>query len=232
MTDTGNFYAYLRISTQAEREKQRFNRQEKALKKYADKTGIEYLLTFKEDVSGKNFTDRKEWQKLERIIKSGDTIVFKDISRFTREAVNGYEKYMELLHNGINLIFLDNPTVSTDYIKEMLRVAEDQDLVARTSLESTIKLLLIVELDRVEKERLILIKRTKDGLAASSKKSGRPVGHLDKMTPALEKDIHRYLSDRTITQTELMKRHNISRNTLKKYISLIKDNAYTGGIPA
>ena len=82
MTDTGNFYAYLRISTQAEREKQRFNRQEKALKKYADKTGIEYLLTFKEDVSGKNFTDRKEWQKLERIIKSGDTIVFKDISLY------------------------------------------------------------------------------------------------------------------------------------------------------
>jgi DNA invertase Pin-like site-specific DNA recombinase len=73
---------------------------------------------FQEDESGKNFTDRKEWKRLEKLLQPGDTIIFKDISRFTREAENGYTKYMELLEKGIELIFIDNPTVSTDYIKQ------------------------------------------------------------------------------------------------------------------
>lgn len=213
----------MRISTQEERKKQRFNRQEKALEKYAKDNNIEYLLTFKEDASGKNFSERKQWNSLERLLQPGDTIVFKDISRFTREAENGYAKYMELFHKGVNLVFIDNQTISTDYIRQLLHVAKEQDLVARTSLEATVKLLLIVELDRVEKERLILIKRTKDGLASSDKVSGRPKGHLDKLTLELEKDIREYLQDRTITQKSIMDKHSISRNTLKKYASIIKD---------
>lgn len=219
-----NIFSYERISTQEERKKQRFNRQDKALEKYAADNGIKYVLTFREDVSGKNFSDREEWKRLESLLHEGDTIVFKDISRFTREAENGYEKYMELMHKGINLVFIDNQTISTDYIRQLLHVAEEQDLVAKTALESTVKLLLIVELDRVEKERLILIKRTMDGLNATDKKSGREVGHLDKMTPELKRDLLEYLKDRSITQQSIMKRHKISRNTLKKYASILKSN--------
>ena len=148
--------------------------------------------------------------------------MFKDISRFTREAENGYEKYMELLNKGIELIFIDNPTVSTPYIKELLRVAKEQSLVAKVSLESTIKLLLIVELDRVEQERLTIIKRIKDGIKASDKPSGRTQGKMDKMTAELRADILHYLDDRSVKQSDLMKKHNISRNTLKKYIDLVK----------
>lgn len=218
-----NVFAYMRISTQEERKKQRFNRQENALEKYAKDNNVEYLLIFKEDASGKNFSERKQWNSLERLLQPGDMVVFKDISRFTREAENGYTKYMELLHKNVNLVFIDNQTISTDYIRQLLHVAKEQDLVARTSLEATVKLLLIVELDRVEKERLILIKRTKDGLASSDKVSGRPKGHLDKLTLELEKDIREYLQDRTITQKSIMDKHSISRNTLKKYASIIKD---------
>ena len=137
-----NMYAYMRISTKEDREKQRFTRQENALTKYAADNKIEYVFQFREDVSGKSFKNRTEWQRLEKIVQPGDTIVFKDISRFTREAEAGYTKYMSLMQKGINLIFLDNPTVSTDYIRELLHVAEQQDLVAKTSLESTVKLLL------------------------------------------------------------------------------------------
>ena len=123
----------------------------------------------------------------------------------------------------MNLIFIDNPTVSTSYIKQLLNVAEKQNLVARTSLESTIKLLIIVELDRVEQERLIMIKRINDGIAASDKKSGRKAGQLDKLTPALEADIRAYLSDRTIKAVDIMKKHGIkSRTTLKKYVDLLQ----------
>ena len=217
-----NYFSYMRISTKEERGLQKFNRQEKALKKYAESHHIEYIYEAKEDKSGKNFVDRTEWNKLERLVKEGDTIVFKDISRFTREVENGYTKYMELLNNGINLVFIDNPTVSTNYIKQLLDIAKNQNIVAKTSLEGTIKLLLIVELDRVEQERKILIKRIKDGQAASNKKCGRPNGTLDKMSKELETDIKKYLSDRNIKQIDLMNKHHVSRNTLKKYIAIVK----------
>ena len=110
-----NVYSYMRISTEEERGLQKFTRQENALQKYAKENHIEYTLEFKEDKSGKNFTDRKEWCKLESIVKAGDTIVFKDIYRFTRQAEEGYRKYMQLLNEGVELIFIDNQTVSTPF---------------------------------------------------------------------------------------------------------------------
>ncbi len=221
----GNIYSYMRISTKEQRGKQTYHRQEAALEKYAKDNGIEYLIQFREDVSGKNFTDRREWNKLEKLLQPGDVCVFKDISRFTREAENGYTKYMELLEKGVDLIFIDNQTVSTPYIKQLLNVAQKQNLVAKTSLESTVKLLLIVELDRVEQERLTFIKRVKDGIAASAKSSGRRPGQLDKLTPELEADIKAYLSDRDIKLVDLLHKHDISRNTLKKYIEAVKERS-------
>lgn len=219
--EMANTYNYQRISTKEERGKQKFDRQEKSLEAYAKANGIEYLLSFKDDATGSTFK-RQQWQKLEKLVQAGDVIVFKDISRFTREAEAGYTKYMELMNKGVNLVFIDNPTISTDYIKSMMHVAEQQDLVAKTALESTIKLLLIVELDRVQKEREIFVKRVKDGIKASPKKSGRKHNQLDKMTEELEADIKEFLKDRSIKQVDLMKKHSISRNTLKKYVEIVK----------
>ena len=218
-------YFYMRISTQEERGLQKFSRQENALKKYAEGNGLQYdeHNIYREDKSGKNFTDRQEWSKLEKILHPEDTVIFKDISRFTREAENGYQKYMDLLNKGVNLVFLDNQTICTDYIKQLLDVAEKQNLIAKISLENTVKLLLYVELDRVEQERLILQKRIKDGIAASDKASGRKKGQVDKLTPELEADIAEYLTDRGILQIEVMNKHHISRNTLKKYAEIIKE---------
>ena len=218
-----NFYSYMRISTEEERGLQKFTRQANALQRYAKENNIEYLLEFQEDKSGKDFTNRKQWQKLENIVQSGDTIVFKDVCRFTRQAEEGYSKYMELLNKGVELIFIDNQTISTPYIKQLLNIAKEQNLVAKTSLESTVKLLLIVELDRAEQERATTVQRIKDGIAASNKKSGRPEGKLDKMTDELKEDIQLFLNDRSVKQIDLIKKHGLSRNTLKKYITHVKD---------
>ena len=218
-----NTYFYMRISTKEVSDKQSFQRQNKALEKYAEINNLKYnsRTVFKDDISGATF-DRDDWKALESILKEGDTIIFKEISRFTRQAEEGYEKYMELMDNGINLIFLDNPTVSTDYIKQLTNIADSQQLVTKTALEGTIKLLLIVELDRVQQEREIFIKRIKQGIEASPNKSGRKFGQLDKMSDELKDDIKLFLIDRRIKQVDLMKKHNISRNTLKKYIELVK----------
>ena len=81
----------------------------------------------------------------------------------------------------------------------------------------------MIGINLVQQERKILIKRIKDGQAASTKKCGRPNGTLDKMSRELETDIKKYLSDRSIKQIDLMNKHHVSRNTLKKYIAIVKN---------
>lgn len=221
--DGTNVFGYMRISTQEERQKQKYQRQEAALMKFAEEAGFEYTLILREDKSGKNFSDRKVWQSLERLLHEGDTIVFKDVSRFTREAENGLAKYMELMNEKkVELIFLDSPTMNTSYIRDLLSVAAKQNLVLKTTLENTVKLLLIVELDRVEQERLTFIQRVKDGIAASPKPSGRKKGSVDKLTPELEYAITAYLKDRRIMKKDLVKKYHISYDTLKKYIAIVQ----------
>ena len=173
---------------------------------------------------GKIYDVCHSWTMPLVLLQGGDTVVFKDLYRFTREAENGYKKYMEWLDRGINMVFLDNPTVSSDYIRQMMTTAEQQDIVTKTAMESIIKLLIIVELDRGEKQRLYISQSIKDGIAASNKKSGRKPGQLDKMSDALREDILKYLSDRSIKQVDLMRKYNISRNTLKKYVYKIQNH--------
>ena len=218
-----NVYFYMRISTKEATDKQSYNRQYKSLCTYAKDNNLRFSdrYIYRDDTTGATF-NRTEWIELESNLKAGDTIIFKEISRFTRQAEQGYLKYMELMQNNINLVFLDNPTVSTDYIKNLTNIANTQNLVTKTALENTIKLLLIVELDRVQQEREIIVKRIKQGIKASNKKQGRKLGQLDKITDDLKADINLFLQDRNIKQVDLMRRHNISRNTLKKYIGIIK----------
>ena len=157
-------YFYLRISTQEERGKQKYDRQEHALMRYAQAHGLQFdeHNIYKEDKSGKSSINRQEWQKLERILREGDTVYFKDISRFTREAEAGYEKYMNLMEQGIQLVFLDNVTLSTANMQRLLEVAEDRQNAEKSYLMKTfdelrkfmVKVLIVSELDRVEQERL------------------------------------------------------------------------------
>ena len=220
-----NTYFYMRISTKENSDKQSFQRQYKALENYAKANDLKFneRSIYKDDVSGSTF-NREDWQVLENILQSGDTIVFKEISRFTRQCEEGYKKYMELMGKGINLIFLDNPTISTNYIENLMQVAKGQQRIAQKALENTIELLLMVELDRVEQERIIIVNRIKQGIEASKKTQGRKVGQLDKMSDELKEDIRVFLTNRNIKQVDLMQKHNISRNTLKKYIKLVSED--------
>lgn len=224
----GRLFGYLRISTKEERRKQKFTRQEHALKSWCTENNEEIpeRRMYRDDASGKSF-NRASWKEMEQDVQVGDTIIFKDICRFTRERDNGYKKYMELLNRGIELIFLDNPTLNTEYIKSMQNSAEKmkrENIVGGMTLEFVIRLLLVTELDKTEKERETTVKRIKDGIAASDKKSGRKIGQLDKLSPELENDIRVYLVNRSVKQIDLINRYNISRNTLKKYIKYVASN--------
>ena len=216
-----NYFGYMRISTAEKRDLQSFTRQDDGIRNYADDNGVEMTLVLKDDTSGSTF-DRPEWKRLERLAQPGDTIIFKELSRFTREADAGMEKYMELYKKGINLIFIDNPTVSTDYIARLTQVAKDNDRVVKTALEGMINLLLMVELDRVEQEREIIRKRIKQGMAASDKKPGRKDGKVLKFDDGIRKDIEKYLTDRSVTQKDIADKHGISRTTVIKYIKMVQ----------
>lgn len=227
-----NTYSYMRISTAEERGKQGYHRQERALKYWAEHHDTEFILQFKEDKSGKDFKNRVEWNKLEKIVQPGDCIVFKDITRFTRQAQEGYDCYMKLFNDGVTLVFIDNPTLCTDYVKNLLHLAEEQELVVKTVMESMVKILLIAELERSEKERNIISQRTKDGMKARKLeaedrgevwKPGRKPGTMEKMTDELREDIRHYLTDRSVKGIEIMKKHGISRNTFRKYCDILKN---------
>ena len=145
----GNYFGYERISTKEERGLQHFSRQDAALKKYAAKHKIDYVRIYGDDSSGKDFI-RREWIQLEKALHEGDTIVFKDLSRFTRQAEEGYQKYLDLIGKGITLVFIDNPTVCSDYITKLIDTADQQNIVTKTAMEGIVKLMLIVELDRAD----------------------------------------------------------------------------------
>ena len=80
-------YYYMRISTKEASDKQSYTRQDKALKRYAEENKLTYneRYVYKDDTTGSTF-NRVQWKELESNLKEGDTIVFKEISRFTREA--------------------------------------------------------------------------------------------------------------------------------------------------
>ena len=102
----GRTYYYMRISTAEERGKQKFTRQEKSIQDYCKNQNIEYDEhdVFRDDCSGKTF-DRPSWKSLKSRLQAGDTVVFKDISRFTRvDTKEAYEAYMELMKQGIRLL--------------------------------------------------------------------------------------------------------------------------------
>lgn len=221
------YVGYMRISTKQDREKQKFDRQEKALLRFAKENNVRFLTILKDDASGKDF-NRSDWKYFEDNIANEHNdvvLVIKDISRFSRANVDeSLAKYMELMEKGVTIIFLDNPTISTNYIQQMMTIAENQEnRIAKETLNNTIRLMLMIEMDRAEQERLTLIKRIEDGIKASGKKSGRAVGKCDKVTEELIKDIDYYLGDRSVKISDLLNKHKISRNTFYKYVNKYKE---------
>ena len=109
----GKLYAYARVSSQS----QRLDRQIRNVLNYL---GEDRVLTklFKEKYTGTKL-DRPEFQKLLKILKPGDTVIFDSVSRMSRNAEEGFQLYMELLEMGINLEFINEPHINTDYYKKM-----------------------------------------------------------------------------------------------------------------
>ena len=181
-------------------------------------------------------TDRPELSKLLRIVKSGDTIVFDSVSRMSRTADEGYQLYMNLYQQGINLEFLKEPMINTDVFRQTAQLAmtgTDVDCV----LDGINRYLMLlaekqirIAFDQSEKEVDDLHHRISEGLRQTQIRGvhvGRVKGQTYETAKAretkrkirkLSRDFDGNMSDKEILTDYL----NISRRTYYAYKAEIR----------
>jgi len=81
--------------------------------------------------------DRPVFTKLLNKVKAGDTIVFDEVSRMSRNAEEGFELYQNLYNKGVELVFIKEPYINTSVFKN---ATERQITAVQTGKESTDKL--------------------------------------------------------------------------------------------
>lgn len=223
-------YGYVRVSTT----QQKTQRQIDNIKSFNTNAII-----YEEKQSGKDIESRAVFKKLIDKVKDGDTIIFDEVSRMSRNAEEGYKLYMELMERGITLVFLKERHIDTDEYKRrtqnhIARVSSSNekmdnlingilDLVAefeRENLKDNIRL----AFQQAEHERLFLIKRVTEGKTKSEKPQGRPTGsrniktdkadHIKKVIREQSKSFDGKFSDAKIMREYLQ---GIARNTYYKY---------------
>lgn len=197
-------YGYCRISTK----KQSIDRQIRNIEREFPNATI-----YKEAFTGTKI-DRPEWNKLNRKLKFGDTIVFDEVSRMSRNAKEGFALYQRLFKIGINLVFLKEPYMNTDSYKEAMQgifsteiqsgdKATD-DLVNSIMAAVNNFMMNKVEKDiykafeQAQKEVDYLHQRTKEGIE-TARLNGKRIG--------LEKG-SKLTTKKSIEAKELIRKHN------------------------
>ena len=64
--------------------------------------------------------DRPKWMKIYRNLKSGDMVVYDEVSRMSRDEIEGFELYKDLYEKEITLVFLKEPHINTDSYKKSM----------------------------------------------------------------------------------------------------------------
>ena len=218
-------YAYLRISQASQKTERQI---ENILKEYPN------AKIYQEVFTGTT-TDRKEWNKLKKILKLDDTVVFDSVSRMSRNAEEGINDYMQLLDKGINLVFLKEPYINTEVYQEQLRAndnikTDDIDLNdtilkgVRDYLKRLATKQIKIAFEQSEKEVKDLQQRTKEGLRVAKAKGnigGRKKGVKIETKKAKEmKEKILKLSkafNGNLKDIEVMELLDIARNSYYKY---------------
>lgn len=221
-------YGYCRISTK----KQNIVRQiRNIIKCYPDAKIIQEVYT------GTNIHNRIELDKLLKKIKAGDTIVFDEVSRMSRNADEGYELYEKLYQDNINLVFLREPHINTENFKSTLKskvpmTGTDADILLKAVNEYLLVLAkkqIKLAFEQAEKEVMDLRERTKQGIETArqnNKQIGQKKGKKLTTKKSVESKtlIMKYSQsfNGSLTDEETMKLIGISKVTYYKYKKEIK----------
>lgn len=221
-------YGYCRVS----RAKQKIERQIRNIKDvYPDALIIQEVFT-------RTRLDRKEWQKLFSKVKAGDTIVFDSVSRMSGNANDGFAAYEELYNRGVALVFLNEPHINTSTYKQALEnniklTGGNVDYI----LEGVNKYLMALAKEQIrlafeqsEKEVRDLHIRTHQGIERA-RIDGKQIGQrpgaklTTKKSVAAKQIILKHSKDfnGTLSDPEVMKLTDLSRNTFYKYKKQLRE---------
>lgn len=219
----GRTYGYCRISTKF----QNLERQVRNIKAFNQDAII-----IEEAFTGKEMKGRKEFSKLLKIIRSGDTIIFDSVSRMSRSKEDGVNLYMKLFDMGVNLIFLKERHIDTDTYKQALGTGiqltgtdvDDILIGVNKYMRKLATNQIILAFEQSQKEVDDLSKRTAEGIETARRK-GKQIGGVKgkKLTTKksieakekimkLSRDFNGGLAD-----IDVINRIKISRNSYYKY---------------
>ena len=215
-------YGYCRIS----RPKQSIERQIRNIKaQYPDAVIVQEIFT-------RTRMDRREWQKLMKRVKAGDTIIFDSVSRMSGNAEDGFAAYEDLFNRGVNLVFLKEPHINTDTYKKALEnnvqlTGSNVDYIlegVNRYLMELAKEQIRLAFEQSEKEVEDLHQRTREGIE-TARLNGKQIGRkkdakiTTKKSIAAKEIIRKHSRDfsGTLSDVEVMQLTGLSRNTYYKY---------------
>lgn len=222
-------YGYVRISTG----KQSIERQVRNILSVFPEAII-----VREVYTGTKFQGRKEWEKLLRIIKSGDIIVFDSVSRMSRNAEEGFALYEQLFYQGVTLVFLKEPHINTETYKKAMTsqiemTGDKVDLILSGVNKYLMELAreqIRIAFEQAEKEVTDLKQRTREGIE-SARLAGKQIGqklgttYETKKAKMAKEIIQKHNKDfgGSLNDAETMKQAGISRKSLYKYKRELKN---------
>ena len=221
-------YGYCRISTS----KQNIERQVRNIEREYPNAKI-----IKEVYTGTKI-NRIEFNKLLKIVKQGDTIVFDSVSRMSRNAEEGFKLYEELFNKGIELVFIKEQHINTSTYKKALSnniklTNTNVDFILdgiNKYLMALAKEQIILAFAQAEKEVQDLHQRTKEGIE-TARLNGKQIGQragiklTTKKSIKAKEDIIKYSKDfkGSLADVDVMKLLGISRNSFYKYKKELKE---------
>ena len=216
-------YGYARVSTV----KQSIERQVDNIKAmYPD------AVIVRESYTGTKM-NRPEWNKVYKQAHEGDTIVFDEVSRMSRNADEGFAVYKELYDRGVNLIFLKESTLNTENFRQTAQIAMtggDVDCI----LEGVNKFLMILAekqiraaFETAQHEVEFLHKRTSEGVRRAQLE-GKQVGRAEGKKITTKKSIEAKkkiadLLEKGNKDYDIIKITGLARNTYYKYKRELKE---------
>lgn len=199
---------YMRISTQ--KESQKTDRQRVTLEQYAKENNFEFDELLEERISGKvKVEERKQYSRLKKDLKPGDTLIVTDIDRLGRDADDTIIELKDLKAKGIRVVALDVP-----YMNEWKKVNND------SIYDMIIDIVITLKAHMAQQEREKISVRVKQGLEAA-RAEGRVGGRPKVSSDNLPKNFIKYYNqwkNKDIKKVEFARLLNVSRPTLDGYI--------------
>jgi len=221
-------YGYCRVSTP----RQKPERQESNIK-----SAFPDAVCVFEKWTGTNLS-RPVWKSLQGRLKTGDTVVFDEVSRMSRDAEEGYALYQALFDRGIDLVFLKERHLDTAVYRETQKelipaTGTDVDLILDGINQYVMRLArrqIELAFAGAQKEVDLLHQRTSEGVRRAQiagKQIGRAQGSTVETKKAKESKKVIKAKSRDFggswTDEELMKYLGVSRNSFYKYKRELKE---------